>query len=102
MEAGLPARLQSFRYSHNNSYANVCSPLLLNHAWPQLRSLSCGYNGLDGFLDAVLARPAAVFPHLESLDTGTLYGNQARKLLTLLERGVFPALVSLCRSGGPL
>jgi hypothetical protein len=84
----------------------VYGPLLVNHAWPQLRCLKSGHDKLDGlaeldtFLDAVLIRPAAVFPQLELLDARALDAQQARKLLTLLDRGALPSLVSLRRSAG--
>ena len=95
-EAGLPARLQSFSFSH--SQEDVYAALLANHEWPQLRRLNCGRYGLKPFLDAVLARPAAIFPHLDSLDIDSLLGTQAHKLLTLHDRGAFPSLASIGRS----
>ena len=100
MEVGLPARLRSFGYGGRfSSSDNVYGPLLANHAWPQLRCLKWGDNGPDALLDAVLARPAVVFPQLETLDC-KLYGIHARKLLMLVDRGAFPSLASSHGSGG--
>ena len=98
-EVGLPARLRSFSYHF--SFGEVYGALIVNRARPQLRYLNGGLYGLDPFLDAVLARPAVVFPQLETLDC-KLYGNHARKLLTLMDRGVFPSLASSQGSGGSL
>ena len=49
-----------------------------------------------------MARPTAVFPQLESVVVGALHGHQARKLVTLIDRGAFPSLASLRRPAHPL
>ena len=97
-EAGLSARLQTFGYTADDCLNPIYAPLLANHAWPQLRSLNWEHMLVD-FLDAVLERPAAVFPQLETFDF-KLYGIHAGKLLTLLDRGAFPSLTSSHGSGG--
>ena len=99
-EAGLPARLQSLSY--NFSLNDIFRDLLKNHAWPQLRYLSCGYCALNNLFEHLLVQPAAVFPQLETLDTSELYYYEAEKLLALLDRGAFPSLVWLRRPGHSL
>jgi hypothetical protein len=105
--AGLPARLESFHAvrsqqaydstSPTQGTRPLCADLLDSHDWPRLRALEVGLDmhACKGFLDAVLARPAAVFPRLQSLSVHALDVDMAGKLLALLDRGAFPALTAL-------
>ena len=102
VEVGLPARLQLLTYYQNSNMGDMYWSLLVDHAWPQLRCLSCHDSAVDAFLDALLARPAVVLLQLESLHIGALYAAQARKLLALLDRGAFPSLASLGDPARPL
>lgn len=70
----------------------ILQPLVIV-LWPELRVLEMA--DLGQFLDAVLARPAVVFPRLLSLAASRLDGQTSRKLLQLLDRGAFPALAAL-------
>jgi hypothetical protein len=90
MNSDLHTRLQSLC---SNYWAPNYFKGLASKPWPQLRWLEV--DRLTGFLDAVVAQRAAVFPRLQTLGTSELTGEDARKLLDLLQRGAFPSLTKL-------
>lgn len=86
-ELGLPARLHSISFG-------CTGEAVLQHAWPQLRSLNVVYS-VDALLDTMLADPTLVFPKLEALSVLNLRAETVTKLNALLDRGVFPSLTTL-------
>jgi hypothetical protein len=99
VQLGLPARLESLIHGSVHGQDTTLIDALVSHEWPQLRVLEVG-SGIDSFFDSVAARPGVVFPRLHTLVMAACSEAQAGKLLALLERGAFPALVSVHRNLG--
>jgi hypothetical protein len=99
VELGLSAHLESFALNQGDKHQ--IASLFSAQEWPKLSYLDLGSYQLLHFLDAVAQHHALVFPSLHSLAHHRLDDNTARKLLRLLDRGAFPALVALTSTKMP-
>jgi hypothetical protein len=96
LSQSLPTRLQSFALLadvYDGAQAAFETLFSVSIEWLQLEVLEVREMNL--FLDVVIARPSVVLPHLRCINGSSHMGASAAKLLMLLNRGAFPALLSL-------